>query len=552
MATAVEITLDSLENGPGILPFNLGPTKVISHYHSFIQTVNLLDVRNKLESVELQLRDLTPQLNNKTTSLYEPHIKYLQTKLDQISEQLQTFEPSRVKRGLIDGLGSVIKSISGNLDYTDAQKYDNAIAVLRRNENNLAIEVNHQMTLSKQWVSHSTNITDRIVENQASIEKVISSILESDAKHEADMTKYAHLAQLLLILEDNIDNLYSEFSRLENLLAFIKAKTIHHSLVSYGTFKDMLHRLEILYDKTKILDVSFRDYFDIIKMGYYYKGNDIMLVIRFPIVHPTNYVLYKLSLAPNSDRRILIPTYPYVAIHEGGLVYMETECPKYHYGHLCEDNISHHHGKQSTCIQHLILKQRIDASCRFTPVTLSLEAMEQLDDQHYVLSFPNLTKARLTCSEDQYKMLKGSYLAIVPKGCALQTPAFTVTNIYDQVKGRILNILNIAVKEEESYKIPVKKTLTLKTIDLSHLHSSNSKIALQEAVTISPETTETLYHTTIPIYTLLAGAALFAAAFIYVQRRRQHSMQLQAQEAQVKDSSPVVPRSLSALFSTQA
>lgn len=552
MATAVEITLDSLENGPGILPFNLGPTKVISHYHSFIQTVNLLDVRNKLESVELQLRDLTPQLNNKTTSLYEPHIKYLQTKLDQISEQLQTFEPSRVKRGLIDGLGSVIKSISGNLDYTDAQKYDNAIAVLRRNENNLAIEVNHQMTLSKQWVSHSTNITDRIVENQASIEKVISSILESDAKHEADMTKYAHLAQLLLILEDNIDNLYSEFSRLENLLAFIKAKTIHHSLVSYGTFKDMLHRLEILYDKTKILDVSFRDYFDIIKMGYYYKGNDIILVIRFPIVHPTNYVLYKLSLAPNSDRRILIPTYPYVAIHEGGLVYMETECPKYHYGHLCEDNISHHHGKQSTCIQHLILKQRIDASCRFTPVTLSLEAMEQLDDQHYVLSFPNLTKARLTCSEDQYKMLKGSYLAIVPKGCALQTPAFTVTNIYDQVKGRILNILNIAVKEEESYKIPVKKTLTLKTIDLSHLHSSNSKIALQEAVTISPETTETLYHTTIPIYTLLAGAALFAAAFIYVQRRRQHSMQLQAQEAQVKDSSPVVPRSLSALFSTQA
>lgn len=62
-----------------------------------------------------------------------------------MSDQLLTFQGKRSKRGL-NGLGSIIKSVSGNLDYTDALKYENVIAILQKNENNLAIEINHQIS----------------------------------------------------------------------------------------------------------------------------------------------------------------------------------------------------------------------------------------------------------------------------------------------------------------------------------------------------------------------------------------------------------------------
>lgn len=529
----------------------MGPTRVISHYHSFIQTINLEAVRSRLESVRTQVRDFVPKLNEKTFSLYSPHINYLDTKLAEISEQLETFEIKRVKRGLIDGLGSVIKSISGNLDYTDAVKYDNAISVLKQNENSLAVEINHQMSLSKQWVSRSSNVTDKIIDNQAKLEKVINSILASDVRHETNMIKYAHLAQLLLILGDNIDSLSSEFSKIENLLAFIRAKSIHHSLLNYNSYISIMGRLKVLYNKKEILDITFRDYFDILKIGYYYKGNDIILVIKFPIVYPTNYILYRLSLAPNRDNKILTPACPYVAIHEKGLLYIETECPKYNHGHLCEDDTSRHHGDQSTCLRYLILQQRVHESCHFTSVILSSEAMEQLDDHHYVLSFPNSTKVQLTCSEDRYRMLQGSYLAVIPKGCTLRTPALTASNHHDQLKGQILKIMDIAISNKEPYNVPVKRILKLNTIDLGHLHSSNTKIALQEPVTLKPLNIDSVYHTTIPVYILLLGATMLIIIVILCRHRTnksqdEHNIENKDAEVSKEASDPI---SLSALFS---
>lgn len=450
----------------------------------------------------------------------------------------------------------------------DALKYDSAIATLKKNENNLAVEINHQISLSKQWVSRSSNVTDRIVENQGKIEKIINSILDRDARHEDDMINYGHLAQLLLIIGDDIDNLSMQFLKLENLLGFIKAKSIHHSVLNYDTYKSMISRLDILYNKEEILEISFRDYYDLIKLGYYYKGNDIFLIVKFPIVRPTNYILYRLSLAPNHDNKILSPTYPFVAIHEKDLLSMETECPKYSHGHLCEDNPSHHNGDQKGCIQELLLRQHIHESCHFTTVILSSEAMEQLDDHHYVMSFPNLTKVRLTCSEDQYRMLQGSYLAVIPKGCALHTSALTASNHQDQIKGRVLKIMDISVNEEKAYKAPVKRTIKLNTIDLSHLHSSNSKIALQEPVTFNSGNSESIYHTTIPVYSLFGAAALVIIVLLWRKMIKSRTLKVdslklkevyskkeeESGHIEIKDGAasiePVHP--ISALFSTLA
>lgn len=48
MTHAKEIKLESLDHGPGLLPFNLGPTNLITHYHTFLQRIRLDEIENKI------------------------------------------------------------------------------------------------------------------------------------------------------------------------------------------------------------------------------------------------------------------------------------------------------------------------------------------------------------------------------------------------------------------------------------------------------------------------------------------------------------------------
>lgn len=322
----------------------------------------------------------------------------------------------------------------------------------------------------------------------------------------------------------------------------------------------MVNRLAILYDKQEILNVSFREFFEIVKMGYYYNDSNIILVYKIPIVHSNTYDLFKLSLAPNHDNQILIPSYPFVAIHEKGLLYIEAECPKLQNWYLCEDALSHHHTDQSKCILDLIVHQQLHESCRFTSLILTTAAAEQLDDKHFIISFPNSTKVRLTCSQDQYRMLQGSYLTTIPKGCSLHTSTFTANNIYDRVKGKVLRILNIPdTNIRNSVHI---MTIKLNSINLESLHSSNAEISLQEPVTLKPLEYDALYHTTIPVYSLIFGAALLIIIAVVVRRlkpkpAKTNEMVEGSNEIQLQDIAETEPKeiqrdpkNLSALFST--
>lgn len=281
-AAAQEIILESLEDGPGLIPFKLGPTKIISQYHSFVQFLDIHDIASKVFIVKNQLTSVRSELNNRTQFLYEPHIEHLDSKLDKISNQLQTFISSRAKRGLIDGLGSIIKSISGNLDYTDAIRYNNAIKVLQDNERELVSQYNHHISLSKEWISQHSKVLDTIAENQNKITSMVNKLINTTNVANSNLVDFAHFAQVLLILGDNIEELSEELLRIENLLAFIHANSTHHSMLNYDALKSMLVRLHKLYSKGGILDISIRDYYDVIKLGSYYSENKavVFTIIR--------------------------------------------------------------------------------------------------------------------------------------------------------------------------------------------------------------------------------------------------------------------------------
>nr|WPN07711.1 ORF4 [Ectropis grisescens TED virus] len=355
--------------------------------------------------------------------------------------------------------------------------------------------------------------------------------MSSDKARETELIKYAHLAQHFLILGDNIDRLSEEIYRLENTLAFIRVSGAPHSILNIADLRTMLDKLKHLYSKNEILDIEIRYMYDTIKLGYFYVDNDIVLVYRVPIAYPLTYNLYKLSLVPNKKHQILLPNSPFLAISGDDSEYMETECPKVEEWYLCERSYNYKPTQTPDCIQQLITKQELLPSCVQTSVFLTKAAVERLDDKHYTMSFPNQTKVKISCGQEQHRVLQGSYLAVIPHECYLNTPTFNIFNPNDRIKGYPLKIIEMPMNDYQDGATNRTATI-LNSVDLEKLHSINEKIFTQTPISIEHISDQTLYHTTIPLYIMLS-AAMISAYLVYRRFLEKRNIHREAMKAAI-------------------
>ncbi|XP_013135361.1 PREDICTED: uncharacterized protein LOC106100847 [Papilio polytes] len=278
--------------------------------------IKLSDIEDRTDTIKTQLRTFQTQLDNETYLLYETQINYLTNKLDKVTDQLKSLKPSRAKRGLVNGFGSIIKSITGNLDYSDALKYDHAIKTLQDSQTIVVIDFNNHISISKEWMSRHNLILIELANNQRKINDTLQIILDQNAYRDSSLIKYAKFAQLLEIIGENIDDLLTELLRIENTLAFIRASSAHHSMLDIIILRSMIDKLRKIYNKEQILGLELREYYDVIKTASYYTEDRIVIVFRFPIVSLDIYNLYRLSIVPNKHNQALIPFHPYIATGE--------------------------------------------------------------------------------------------------------------------------------------------------------------------------------------------------------------------------------------------
>lgn len=486
----------------------------MTHYHTFLQRIQLDDIEDKILTLQSQIQTFKNQLPNDTYALYDLQISYLSNKIEKVLVQLNSLEPSRIKRGLINELGSLIKSISGNLDYSDAIKYNEAIKTLHSNEEKMSFELNNHISYSKEWMTKHFSIISQLVDNQRVINETLHLLLDKNSYQNESLIKYAKFAQLLAILSENVEDILRELFSIENILAFVRASSTHHSMLRIDILSKMIVKLRKLYNRDNILDLELREYYDLIIPAFYYIGKEVVLIFKFPIVSSEKYDLYKLSIVPNRNHQALIPSYPFFATNKNAFVYIETECPKLSHGYLCKEEINHQIRTVPDCIQHLISTQSLESTCKLTTVTLQREAMERLDDRHYTISLPHQTKLQLSCGREEYIQLQGSYLVTIPVNCYLRTPEYTIMNTNDEIKGQPLKIMEIPHIDKPSFETP---QVNLRSIDLRGLHSIQDKILLQAPVQITEPPTDTLYHTTIPFYGVLLSATVLT--FVVMLRR---------------------------------
>lgn len=541
LARAQEIRLESLNDGPGILPFKLGPAKIISHQHTFLQDIDIDVIQRQVDLTSSQLTKIANNLTNNNFSLFKYRLTQLFNKIDQINVQLGTFQMSRTKRGLLNPLGSIIKSITGNLDYNDALRYHHMFQILEKNDIELSKSLSKHITLYKQMTLHQTQILNNLSINQIKLEKAFNFYYNTTKNNYERLTEYAHLSQVFALISDNIHDLLSEVDRIENILAFSRNSIVHHSILSVDNISNMISKLKQIYESDQIINlVDNRYYYNLISLGCYFVDKKIIVVLKFPIATSHSYDFYHLCPVPNRNQDVIIPPSPFLATNTMEFVYMETECPKIDSVYICKQQLNFHTNSLRDCIFTLIHLQEIDESCSPTPVSLIKEALIELDNQHYIISFQQPTKIQMTCGQDRHQTIHGSFLATIPRTCSIRSSEFIITNVNDKLRGHHFEIMKFPQSELQALSTArhLKPLINLTTLDLNKLHDLQNRITVQVPTKPIEISSISTYHTTIPMYTILLLSTLALIIAYYIRHRRSGKARIQEPNIELRQPVP--------------
>ena len=110
----------------------LGPAFVIESTHNLIHIIDL-------DYYHQHIQNLTNSITIfEKLSTQNDTIQLSKMKLDNAKSKLNTLTPyKRRKRGLINGLGTVIKTITGNMDENDAKQINSQINELMTHKKTL-------------------------------------------------------------------------------------------------------------------------------------------------------------------------------------------------------------------------------------------------------------------------------------------------------------------------------------------------------------------------------------------------------------------------------
>lgn len=542
---AHQILTTELEGNPGILPFKLGRLKFQKTDHVFLHYVELDKIKDSITNVETYLGRYIEYIKSSDPSYFSDTSFLTNLLLANILETIHTkfnllYKRFRNKRGLVDGLGAIIKGITGNLDHDDALYYNNAIKILQKNQETLKDKFNSGISLNEH-VLQNLNITlSTIVTNEYKIHVKLDEIVREINMTNFRLKDYVKINGLYNLLKLNLQNILSYVISLEDAISFAKLGITHHSVISSQNINYMISTLSKIYDKSELIideNTEIRDYIDIIESGSYYTDNTVVFILKFPIMHSKTYIYYHLFPTPTYNNTILIPQKPYLAISNESHYYMDTECKRFHQVFYCHEGELTVTTEAKDCINLLILKQEISTACIFTHFKAKTELLQKLDDTHYIVTCTERTRVQFICDQETYKSLHGTYLIEVPESCSFITKSHVVRNYKNQIRGVPIQLLSFQFTDVKIRNND--QPLLLDNVQLDQVYKLESLMEKEKILDFDALTDNSYHFWIIPLYiVIMVTAIVYIIHWILVKRKMKKNQETPDIEAERPTGQP--------------
>lgn len=343
----------------------------------------------------------------------------------------------RIKRGLIDPLGSLIKVITGNLDHSDAMRYDNLISQIHSQQ----IASEKKITLISQMMNSVINNTSILYENSRAIDKHVNKI-EKIIQNITNNSIYVfHLQNILDLFIFNFRTIYIRLEEIETALAFSRLSILHQSIINTDELLGILQSIEKTNNLLYTVNLrNLRKLENTILIKSYVKYDQITLILEIPLIENVQYNYFKVFPLPmyypkENITRLLIPEHPYLLAKDLRYLPIANPCKALEEDKfICyEKDISLY--EEETCIIQLMKFKENLSNCKQYPVHIENTKIQKVHTNTWIAYLKEKSIFTKKCNgETEKQILQGTYIITINEDCDIHINSI---QLYGQNKIKI-------------------------------------------------------------------------------------------------------------------
>ncbi|BFG00776.1 uncharacterized protein DMAD_00698 [Drosophila madeirensis] len=396
METKGTFEIRELKEDEPIAQITLGPARVIQTYKTFIHIVRLDEYVKSVDHLQQTLK--TIQEDSETKDL----VRALQNKLDLVKGRMETISPrKRSRRGLINGLGSVVKAITGNLDAEDADKLEQEIRRVQEEEKRLNEEIGTRQNMDNRFIIMFRNLTQHINEEQVRVNSFISSYKNGISKTFVEEDKRIYRIEYIDRISITIDMIAMNLNEVTESLLLARVGIIPKFILN----KEESRRITQNLEDQRVQILSEEHMYEFLELKAIMNGTDIIFSLSLPIFKKEMYLLKRILPLPiNKTEFVIAPNF--VAYNNNKMYYYKDKCQQIRELYTCKNDKSVKRINEG-CLRNLVNGEATE--CETKDIGLRREIFEP--EKGYIAIF-NGEKVKIQTDCGHEEIFSGSAMII--------------------------------------------------------------------------------------------------------------------------------------------
>lgn len=421
-------------------------------------------------------------------------------KYKEITSETQNYA-YRNKRGIFNGAGTIWKSITGNLDASDGEYFNNCIEKLSRDEHHFETLLKNQISVTTSVIKSFNSTIQKLQIDEETFNSNLDSIQKTMMNISDELAFYKAEVETL----DLCESLMESYSFLENTLndilnaiTFARLKILHSSIITPLDLIESLKQISQSLQKNNlplpVYSSSLAKYIDIIELEAYQSESKVIFVLKIPLVEPETYTMYHLYPIPIPDNRtgfhhIISTTQKYIAKDDDSMLYVSPQNPDNckslsRNQKICSEMLPHPIDSESICEAQLLKStiQELPKTCRTSLLLAEEYNVQEIDINLWLVSVSDPLPITIKCEgkEATTTVVQVNSLLKLRPDCnafvgSTRVQAKRIVDVYQTVEYRNLPI-------EIPYKccqhLPDKPSIPdLKPLKLSKINTDDLNIA---------------------------------------------------------------------------
>lgn len=419
----------------------------------------------------------TKAIETQTTSetQYNTYREQITHKFRIIDDKLVFLVPhTRVKRGLINGLGSVVKAITGNLDNDDAVKIESELLNIRKQVVNVSNQQKKTVILAEKTISDFNKNLQTVVQNQ----KKLGAVLLNTTLGSRVVLTQLHFLDIYIQLDFSLQIILDNLMLLEDAITFSQLGIMHPSIISP---QNLVHELLIMknnFSLVPVIDINIDNIHEIersIEVKAYSTAHTLTFILEIPSVASTAYDLIHIFSVPNSLNLTIIPESKFLILGSDGYAYLKTTCRQIADSiQLCKHLETNLIDGSKDCVINTLNQER--TNCTYARMNLRKGKIQKLTPTSWLVVTIRDELLRSRCGKKTgYQRLFGTYIISLSEECQVQIMNTTLTSHTNTIV--MHEVIPLPPAEQLLQPVNIQYDLKLEDIALDDLQQFVNEIA---------------------------------------------------------------------------